>query len=249
MPCLLGYVEVSIPGRLILFAAVNYLLINDLKEGLKITANTYSKVAPSFLYEANMLRLSAIYLEKQYLMNLEQMMESNSNPTSNSRRPSIAQSASSYSGSSSKKLIKAVESVIEAERIYTQRETNQIVTGDSSIYGSALAEFHLGYLYRTYAKELTLKGAKKDNNKRDVRKESIAKCYEASYEHYTTAYDLFEVVNHIKAMQLCKQHAGRYCKNPTEQKALEKKAEEIQQVYNEFPCKNDPEKCVYIPRT
>ena len=99
-------------------------------------------------------------------------------------------------------MIDAVENAKKIFMFEKEKKPNQ--------YGVAMTEFHLGFLYKTYSKELLADLTYDDElNERKERLEIGDKesCVRKAVSHFEEAFKGFEVHNHLKGMYLSKKNS------------------------------------------
>ena len=120
----------------------------------------------------------------------------------------------------------------------------------SIYYGTALMLYHLGYLYKKYANVLP----SNSNNIQDMVDSYAVETSEQSLSkaksYFLEAAELFTTqLNHIKGIQLTKQHlAELYDENSEERKNAETEAKKYKELFTNFVHENGLMSCVHLPR-
>ena len=115
-------------------------------------------------------------------------------------------------------------------------------------HGIALEQFHLGYLYETYAKHLSTPQAQ-ITYEADCGNMTETLFRERAKQLFKSAYQAFEEKEHLKGMYLAKKHeANLYEEGTTEHNAKVREYLNLQAEYFKYIRRHGYEKCSYIPR-
>ena len=127
--------HMSVAGHFVLLFCANIFLSSDFEYCLRISMKNFSFIENSSLFEGNILRFRSLAAEQLY-----------------EHKSSVRISDQEIQVNLTN-LFTALESAENALTIYTSRDKDE--TGlHNNIYGQALQEFQLGYLYKKYSKDL-----------------------------------------------------------------------------------------------
>ena len=183
----------SVAGHFVLLFSANIFLSSDFEYCMRITMKNFSFIENSSLFEGNILRFRSLAAEQLY-----------------EHKSSIRISDQEIQINLTNLFI-AFESAENALTIYTKREAEE--TGlSNNIYGQALQEFQLGYLYKKYSKDLFdpnthhyARGASEKYPKKTIIKE-IQTGWDKAIEYFQRATSSFKKVNHLFGVYLSKKH-------------------------------------------
>ena len=108
-------------------------------------------------------------------------------------------------------LFRAFEAAKNAYNIYKKGVSSRDIEGDNNIYGQALQEFQLGYLYERYTMTLidptTLKylAGCNENYPRSFKIKEKVEGIEKALEMYKHAHANFKKINHLYGLYLSKK--------------------------------------------
>ena len=124
----------TIPGHFILLFSTNIFLSSDFEYCLRLTQKNFSFVENTSLFEGNILRFRSLAADQLFC------------------RKDDWTTSDHQSFSNLENLFTALESAENALTIYEDRK--DVIGKLNNVYGQALQEFQLGYLYKRYSIKL-----------------------------------------------------------------------------------------------
>ena len=138
----------------------------------------------------------------------------------------------------------AIESAKNALSIYLQSESN---TMGQNVYGIALQNFQLGYLFETYAETLCSEYVRKASY--DDLLESVEEYHTKAKKHFNVAHNNFKKINHIKGQSMALLHESNLIKNDDDMKArILRKVDVLDQKYEQYVGRFGTDTCCHVPR-